>query len=124
MRENGVSEFPDPDASGELTIDGVLNGSSIDSEGPEWNGAIATCQDLQPSGFTGDKDVSPEERETRLEFARCVRENGVDDFPDPVDGEPLVDTNRIPSSATPSGMNTLDAAMETCGDLAAKAAGQ
>jgi hypothetical protein len=30
MRENGVSEFPDPDASGNLTIDGVLNGSSPD----------------------------------------------------------------------------------------------
>ena len=24
MRENGVKEFPDPDASGELTIDGVV----------------------------------------------------------------------------------------------------
>ena len=31
MRENGVSEFPDPEPSGELTIDGVLNGSSLDS---------------------------------------------------------------------------------------------
>jgi hypothetical protein len=25
MRDNGVSEFPDPDASGQLTIDGVVN---------------------------------------------------------------------------------------------------
>ena len=32
MRENGVSEFPDPEPSGELTIDGVLNGSGLDSE--------------------------------------------------------------------------------------------
>jgi hypothetical protein len=31
MRDNGVSEFPDPDASGELTIDAVANGSSLDT---------------------------------------------------------------------------------------------
>src|SRR5262245_11558918 len=34
MREHGVTKFPDPDASGRLTIDGVLNGSSIDPNGP------------------------------------------------------------------------------------------
>jgi hypothetical protein len=28
MRSNGVSEFPDPGASGKFTIDGVVNGSS------------------------------------------------------------------------------------------------
>jgi hypothetical protein len=50
-----------------------------------------------------------------------MRENGVDDFPDPVNGEPLVDTNRIPSSATDGGMSILNAAMRTCGDLAAEA---
>ena len=31
MRDNGITEFPDPDASGELTIDGVVNGSSLDT---------------------------------------------------------------------------------------------
>ena len=36
MRDNGVGEFPDPDASGELTIDGVVNGSSIDPDAPAW----------------------------------------------------------------------------------------
>ena len=55
MRENGVREFPDPDASGELTIDGVVNGSSLDSSSPAWEQAIAACKDLQPSGFTGRK---------------------------------------------------------------------
>ncbi len=32
MRDNGIGEFPDPDASGELTLDGVVNGSSIDPD--------------------------------------------------------------------------------------------
>jgi hypothetical protein len=125
MRDNGVSEFPDPDASGGLTIDGVLNGSSLDPSGPAWKAAIGACKDLQPPGFTGDGEVSAEQQATRLEFAECMRENGVKDFPDPVNGEPLVDTNRIPSSAENGGMTILNAAMQACRDLGPpQAAGQ
>jgi hypothetical protein len=124
MRDNGVKEFPDPDASGELTIDGVLNGSSLDPSTPVWKEAIGACKDLQPPGFTGDQEVSDEEQEVRLEFAQCIRDNGVEDFPDPAKGEPLVDTNRIPSSATDGGMTILNAAMQTCRDLAAEAMGR
>jgi hypothetical protein len=124
MRDNGVSEFPDPDASGGLTIDGVLNGSSLDPSTPAWKAAIGACKDLQPPGFTGDQEVSAEEQETRLEFAQCMRENGVKDFPDPVNGEPLVDTRRIPSAAENGGLSIINAAMQTCRDLAAEAAGQ
>jgi hypothetical protein len=124
MRDNGVSEFPDPDASGGLTIDGVLNGSSLDSSTPTWKAAMSACKDLQPPGFTGDEDISAEEQDTRLEFAQCIRENGVKDFPDPAKDQPLVDTRRIPSAATEGGMTILNAAMQTCGDLAAKAMGR
>jgi hypothetical protein len=115
MRDNGVREFPDPDASGELTIDGVLNGSSLDPSTPAWKAAIGACKDLQPPGFTGHK-ATPQEQDERLRFAQCIRENGVEDFPDPAPGDPLVDTNRIPSSAEPGGMSILNAAMNKCGD--------
>ena len=121
MRDNGVSEFPDPDASGRLTIDGVLNGSSLDPSTPAWKTAIGACKDLQPPGFTGDQKVSAEQQKARLEFAQCMRDNGVKDFPDPAKGEPLVDTNRIPSAATASGMSILNAAMQKCSDAAAAA---
>ena len=124
MRDNGVSEFPDPDASGELTIDGVVNGSSLDTSGPAWKEAIGACKDLQPPGFTGDHEVSDPEQEVRLEFAQCMRDNGVDDFPDPAKGDPLVDTRRIPSAATEGGMTIINAGMQTCGDLAAEAIGK
>jgi hypothetical protein len=120
MRDNGVSEFPDPDASGGLTIDGVLNGSSLDPSAPACKQAIGACKDLQPPGFTGRKR-SADEQENALEFARCIRENGVEDFPDPADGEPLVDTNRIPSSASSGGMSILHAAMQECRGLAEQA---
>ena len=122
MRDNGVKDFPDPDASGELTIDGVLNGSSLDPNAPAWKQAIAACKDLQPSGFTGHKRTA-EEQEPALAFAQCIRDNGVKDFPDPTAGSPLVDTNRIPSSNSEAGMAALNAAMAKCGDLAQKAIG-
>jgi hypothetical protein len=120
MRDNGVPQFPDPDASGELTIDGVVNGSSLDPNSAVFRNAISACKDLEPAGFTGHKR-SDQEQEGALKFAQCVRENGVKDFPDPVKGAPLVDTNRIPSSATSGGMTILNAAMHTCSALAAKA---
>jgi hypothetical protein len=98
MRDNGVREFPDPDASGALTIDGVLNGSSLDSSTAAWKKAIGACKDLEPAGFMGHK-ASAQEQETRLNFAQCMRDNGVKDFPDPTKDGPLIDTNRIPSAA-------------------------
>jgi hypothetical protein len=120
MRDNGVSEFPDPDASGRLTIDGVVNGSSLDTSAPSWKTAIGACKDLQPPGFMGRKR-SAEEQKNALEFAQCIREHGVEDFPDPAAGQPLVDTRQIPSSGKPGGMSILNAAMQKCGDLAAAA---
>ncbi len=115
MRSNGVSEFPDPhpDASGNFTIDGIVNGSSLNPDTPAFKQAIGACKNLEPAGFTGSKR-SPQQMQAALEFAQCIRENGVKDFPDPVDGQPLVDTNRIPSAATDSGMSILTAAMQKC----------
>jgi hypothetical protein len=121
MRTHGVSGFPDPTATGALTIDAVVNGSSLDTDGAVWKQAIGACKNLEPSGFTGT-DASPEKQKERLKFARCIRDNGVPDFPDPTASEPLIDTNRIPSAATPGGMSALHAAMRECSGFA-RAAG-
>ena len=120
MRHNGVSRFPDPDASGGLTIDGVVNGSSLDPNTPAWKRAISACKDLQPSGFTGHTR-SAKEQTAALKFAQCIRDNGVKDFPDPAKGEPLVDTRGIPSTSGPGGMSILNAAMRKCRGEAASA---
>jgi hypothetical protein len=123
MRSNGVSEFPDPGAAGKFTIDGIVNGSSLDPSTPAFKQAISACKDLEPAGFMGSKR-SPQQMDAALKFAQCMRDNGVNDFPDPANGQPLVDTNRIPSSATNSGMSILNAAMQKCRDLSAAARGQ
>jgi hypothetical protein len=117
MRSNGVSDFPDPNAKGEFVYGASVTPAVFDK-------AVDACKDLQPPG-TLSADRSPEQQEESLEFAQCMRENGVEDFPDPANGEPLVNTYEIPSSDTPEGMTILNAAMEKCGDLiSAAAAGQ
>lgn len=117
MRDNGVSAFPDPDASGALTIDGIANGSSLDPSTAAFKKAIGTCKDLEPPGFMGRKR-SAQEQENALKFAQCIRGNGVKDFPDPTPDGPLIDTRRIPSANRPGGMTILHAAMQTCRDAA------
>ena len=120
MRANGVGAFPDPDASGSLTIDAVANGSSLDTSSAAFKHALGACKDLEPSGFTGNQR-SPQEQKAALEFARCIRNNGVADFPDPAETDPLVDTNRVPSASTPGGMSILNAAMRKCREYATAA---
>jgi hypothetical protein len=103
-----------------LTIDAVANGSSVDTSSAAFEQAVSACKDLEPSGFTGHQR-SAQEQKAALAFAQCIRDNGVADFPDPAKGEPLVDTNRIPSAATPGGMSILHAAMQKCGRYASAA---
>jgi hypothetical protein len=120
MRSNGVSEFPDPGASGKLTIDAIANGSSLDTSTPAFKQAISACKDLEPAGFMGSKRSS-QQQQAALKFAQCIRENGVKDFPDPIPNGPLVDTGRIPSAAEPGGMSILRAAMQQCRNVATAA---
>jgi hypothetical protein len=98
MRENGVRQFPDPDPSGDLTIDAAVNGSSLDPSSAAWKGAIGACKGLEPAGFTGHTRSAAQQK-AALRFARCMREHGVRDFPDPAPDAPLIDTTRIPSAA-------------------------
>jgi hypothetical protein len=113
MRSNGVTNFPDPDSSGQLTIDAIANGSGIDTNSPAFEQALSACKGLEPAGFTGTTR-SARQQEAALKFAQCVRSNGVPDFPDPTADSPLIDTNRIPSANTPAGMSALHAAMQEC----------
>jgi predicted small secreted protein len=117
MRNNGIREFPDPDASGTVTIETIANGTSIDTNSPAFQQAITACKDLEPAGFTG-ATRTPEQQQAALKFAQCIRDNGVKDFPDPAPDAPMIDTNRIPSTDTPGGMTILHAAMQKCGTFA------
>jgi hypothetical protein len=89
IRAHGVADFPDPNAKGDYEY-----GVSVSPE--VWKRATTACKDLQPPGTLSGKRT-PKEQSGALEFAQCMRDNGVKDFPDPANGEPLVDTTKIPS---------------------------
>jgi hypothetical protein len=107
MRENGYPDFPDPKASGEFASFGISVSPAV------WRNALAACKALQPPG-SFSAHLSTKQLSAALKFAQCIRKNGVKDFPDPVNGQPIVDTTRIPSTNTPGGMSILNAAMQKC----------
>lgn len=79
MREHGVSNFPDADAEGRIRISPP---GSIDPDSAVFREAGDACRHLAPPGW-GDANEGPGDEEVMLEFARCMRENGVADYPDP-----------------------------------------
>jgi len=115
IRAHGVSDFPDPNEKNEFEY-GVSVTPAV------WQRATTACKGLQPPG-TLSAERTPEEQSAALRFARCIRDNGVKDFPDPVNGEPLVNTYKIPSANRPGGMTMLNAAMHKCGNVLKEAAG-
>ena len=115
IRGHGVPHFPDPDSKGDFVF-------GIDVSPAVWGKAVAACKDLEPPGALSGKR-SPKQQSAALRFAECVREHGVKDFPDPANGEPLIDTTKIPSSNRPGGMTILNAATKRCGSVLGLAAG-
>jgi hypothetical protein len=112
MRTNGVGDFPDPNASGAFPSYGISVSKAV------WMKAVAACKALQPPGTLSAK-LTPAQLSAAIKFAQCIRENGVPDFPDPVSGQPLIDTTQIPSSNKPGGMTILNAAAHKCGHFVA-----
>jgi hypothetical protein len=115
IRGHGVPHFPDPDAKGDFVF-------GIDVSPAVWTKAVDACKELEPPGALSGKR-SPKQQSAALRFAACIRAHGVKDFPDPANGDPLVDTTRIPSSNRPGGMTILNAAMHECGRVLGRAAG-
>jgi hypothetical protein len=115
IRAHGVTDFPDPNAKNQFEY-GVSVTPAV------WKQATTACKDLQPPGTLSGKRT-PKQQSASLRFAQCIRDNGVKDFPDPVNGEPLVNTYKIPSSNKPGGMAILNAAMKKCGKVLGEAAG-
>ena len=110
VRAHGVPHFPDADAQGNFGNFGV------DVSAATFTAAVNACKALQPPGSLSSHR-SAAQQSTALRFAACVRANGVPDFPDPVNGQPLIDTDLIPSSKRPGGMTILNAATHKCGSV-------
>jgi hypothetical protein len=116
IRAHGVPDFPDANAKGDFEY-GVSVTPAV------WTKAVDACKALQPPGSLSSKRT-PKQQTAGLRIAECIRKNGVKDFPDPVNGEPLINTYKIPSSNRPGGMTILNAAIQKCRSLMDEAAGQ
>jgi hypothetical protein len=109
VRAHGVPHFPDPDVTGNFNF-------GVDVSAATFTAAVSACKALEPPG-TLSAHRSSAQQSAALRFAACVRANGMPDFPDPVNGQPLIDTDLIPSSNSPSGMSILNAATHKCGSV-------
>lgn len=86
MRDNGVPSFPDPVAQ----PDGSFGFPRPQNVQPDViDDALASCQaELEATGLRvpGPETQDPEVEDAILDFSRCMRANGVPEFPDPKPG--------------------------------------
>ena len=84
MRAHGVPTFPDPDATGGIPKEQVVAASRGNPN--TFKGASTACAHLLPNGSLAAPETAQQTRTQladELSFARCMRSNGVSDFPDP-----------------------------------------
>ena len=81
MRASGVPNFPDPNAGGDFLFHARAGGMNPSS--PAFKTAQAKCRHFTPPGPGSGPGPSPQTLARFLNIARCMRQHGVYDFPDP-----------------------------------------
>lgn len=79
MRGEGV-DMPDPGAEGMAAMPALDPKDSAAMK--KMNAAVEKCREFLPNGGEAPK-ASAEDLAKAREYAKCVRENGLPDFPDP-----------------------------------------
>jgi hypothetical protein len=81
VRANGIPDFPDPkfNAGGgtSLNLPPGLDQAKVDK-------ALAACKKYQVNGGEPSK-LDPERLDKLRAYAKCMRDNGITNFPDPTD---------------------------------------
>lgn len=112
MRENGVPDFPDPDSEGSFPIDR----DKVDIDSDVFKKADETCEPLKPKESEAEqqKDYS-----AMLEFAKCMREQGISGYPDPPapGSGPATQGDTRADGGPELGSEQFKAAQEACGEL-------
>lgn len=112
MRANGVADFPNPDAQGHISYGGISVPKAT------WQNAVGACANLQPRGWSADAQRTPAQQAAALEFAQCVRDHGVPDFPDPATArDPLIDTSKMRGDVSAGSIPELQPAVDACHDF-------
>jgi hypothetical protein len=112
MRDNGI-DMADP----EFGLDGRANMGTLfgelDQDDAKVQAATAACDSLLPSSLADDPVLQAERQEILIEFAQCMRDNGVD-MADPVAGG---GPGRGPMATLDQNDPTVAAGLEVCRPL-------
>lgn len=94
MRDQGLDWFPDPVFDGDGGIGmRIQTPEGVDKE--EVDAAMEACKQFQPNGGE-DRVASPEELENARLMSQCMRDNGIENFPDPTgNGGILIDPKKL-----------------------------
>ncbi|MFI9580921.1 hypothetical protein ACIHCQ_03555 [Streptomyces sp. NPDC052236] len=104
MRENGIPmEDPEPGKGIRFKMDSSIPKATRDK-------AMEACREYQPQG-KGGAGADPKRAEAMRKHAACMRENGVDAFPDPQPGGGIMINEEIAKDPDFQG------AQEKCKDL-------
>jgi len=77
MRSHGITNFPDPNSSGGISIS---PSSGINPNSPQYEAAASACKSKAPSAGTAAQQQ--QNYEASLKYASCMQAKGVD-IPDP-----------------------------------------
>jgi hypothetical protein len=107
MRENGMTWFSDPEPGQRGVRISVPQGQ----DKAKVDAAVETCKEFLPNGGEPPK-MDPAALEQARQMSKCMRENGVPNFPDPgPDGEIKIDGNKL---GTGPGEPDFEAAEKAC----------
>jgi hypothetical protein len=97
MRDKGITNFPDPNSSGKLDIDG----NKVNINATQFKDADQACKPLMPA--QGSAEAPPAAvGAAQLKYTKCMRDNGVPKFPDP-NAEGGIDINGDTLGVDPNG---------------------
>jgi hypothetical protein len=83
MRAHGVRDFPDPDSSGNFDLSA---GGDLNPTNPTYQTAAQACRSLGSAGKGSEPSLSPQQIAATVEFAKCMRNHGITNYPDPDSG--------------------------------------
>ena len=108
MRAEGI-DVPDPDPDGGMMM-ALPAGEEGSAAARKQDAAVEKCREFLPTGGEAPK-LSPEDIESMREYSRCMRSNGLPDFPDP---DPATGSIRMDADAPESDPESMRKAAEAC----------
>jgi hypothetical protein len=114
MRSHGVTNYPDPSASGGQ-LQNIAN-SGVNTHSPTYQAALSACKKYTPAGnLTPAQSAAQNAR--GVEISQCMRSHGVPNFPDPITGPTGGQAINLSGTGIDQNSPTYQAAQAACQKL-------